>query len=324
MTATSEMSESSKLTTIIPAEHSGWRLDRSLATLFPEYSRARLQVWITQQLVTVDGNAYSRRHIVRGGESVVIQPVIEDVNVENQAEDIALEIAFEDEHLLVLNKPAGLVVHPGAGNRSGTLLNALLHYDHRFSSVPRAGIVHRLDKDTSGLMVAAKSLVTHAALVEQMQNHKIQRHYYAVVRGQLISGGKIDKPIGRHPHDRIKMAISDKGKSAVTHYKIIEKFSRHTWVEAQLETGRTHQIRVHFASINNPLVGDATYAQRVQRVANVAPELNDCLCTFPRQALHAHQLSLRHPVTQQQLQWNARVPEDMELLLGMLRQHSVA
>ena len=316
------MSELSKLMLNIPDEHSGWRLDRSLATLLPEYSRSRLQAWIAKDLVTVDGSIYSRRHIVNGGENVVIQPVEDDVNMQNQAEDIALDIVFEDEHLLVLNKPAGLVVHPGAGNRSGTLLNALLHHDQKFSAIPRAGIVHRLDKNTSGLLVAAKSLVAHTALVEQMQQHEIHRYYYAVVRGQLISGGTVDKPIGRHPHDRVKMAISSKGKPAVTHYKIMEKFLRHTWIEAQLETGRTHQIRVHFAALNFPLVGDSTYGQRVQRVANVVPELNDCLCAFPRQALHAHQLSLQHPVTHQHLQWNAPIPSDMQSLLAILRQHS--
>ena len=284
----SEVSDPNKLTGDIPDDHSGWRLDRSLAALFPEYSRARIQVWIREQLVTVNGGVFPSKHIVCGGEHVVMSPVQEDVNAEFQPENIALDILYEDEHILAINKPAGLVVHPGAGNRSGTLLNALLFYDRKFSNVPRAGIVHRLDKDTSGVMVTAKSLTAHAALVEQMERREIQRYYYAVVRGQLIAGGTIAQPIGRHPHDRTKMAVSAKGKEAVTHYKIVEKFSKHTWVEAKLETGRTHQIRVHFAACNHPLIGDKTYAQRIQRVANVAPELNECLATFPRQALHAH------------------------------------
>ena len=316
------MSESSKLMINIPQEHSGWRLDRSLATLLPEYSRARLQTWITKELVTVDGSVYSQRHIVCGGESVVILPVEDDLNQENRAENIALDIEFEDEYILILNKPPGLVVHPGAGHRSGTLLNALLHYDRQFASVPRAGIIHRLDKNTSGLIVVAKTLTAHTALVEQMRKREIQRCYYAVVRGQLISGGTIDQPIRRHPHDRVKMAISDKGKPAVTYYKVKEKFARHTWVEAQLETGRTHQIRVHFAAINHPLVGDSTYGQRVHRVANVAEELNESLCAFPRQALHAHLLSLPHPVTKQAIRCTAPLPQDMQNLLTVLRQYS--
>ena len=316
------MSEPSKLLLDIPVEHSGWRLDRSLATLLPEYSRARLQGWIAKQLVSVDGSTYSQRHIVNGGESVVILPVEENLNQENKAEKIALDIVHEDEHLLGLNKPAGLVVHPGAGNRTGTLLNALLYHDHQLSSLPRGGIVHRLDKNTSGLIVVAKSLIAHTALVEKMQKREIQRHYYAVIRGQMISGGTIDQPIGRHPNDRVKMAVSAKGKPAVTRYKILEKFSSHTWVEAQLETGRTHQIRVHFAALSHPLVGDNVYGQRVQRVANVSSEFNDFLANFPRQALHAHQLALQHPVTGQKLRWNAPLPGDMERLLKMLRQHS--
>lgn len=316
------MSQPSKLMLTVPCEHSGWRLDRSLATLLPEYSRARLQAWITKELVTVDGAVCPRRHIVTGGERVVVQPLEENVNQQNLAENIELEIVYEDEHMIVLNKPAGLVVHPGAGNRTGTLLNALLHHDRQLSILPRAGIIHRLDKNTSGLIVIARSLVAQTALTEQMQKREILRKYYAIVRGQLISGGTIDQPIGRHPHDRIKMAISAKGKPARTRYKIMEKFGRHTWVEAQLETGRTHQIRVHFASLGHPLVGDSTYGQRVQRVANVPLELNNCLSTFPRQALHAHQLALQHPVTHKQMLWNAEIPEDMQHLLTLLRQYS--
>lgn len=316
------MSEPAKLIVDIPVEHSGWRLDRSLATLLPEFSRARLQDWIAKQLVTVDGSVYSQRHIVNGGESVVILPIEENLNQQNKAEDIALDIIYEDDHLLILNKPAGLVVHPGAGNPTGTLLNALLYHNHQLSSLPRAGIIHRLDKNTSGLIVIARSLIAHTALIEQMQNREIQRYYYAVVRGQMISGGTIDQPIGRHPHDRVKMAVSSKGKPAVTHYKVMEKFSSHTWVEAKLETGRTHQIRVHFAALNFPLVGDSTYGQRVQRVANVSTEFNNFLANFPRQALHAHRLVLQHPVTGQELQWNVPLPDDMERLLEMLRQHS--
>ena len=316
------MSEVTQLRCNIPEEHAGWRLDRSLAKLFPEFSRARIQNWINKDLVTVDGDVFPSKHIVRGGENIVMSPVRDDVNSNNVPEDITLDIIFEDEHLLVINKPAGLVVHPGAGNYSGTLMNALLYYDQQFSTLPRAGIIHRLDKDTSGLMVIAKSLQAHTSLVEKLQSREIERHYYAVVRGQLISGGTIDEPIGRHPQDRTKMAISPKGKPAITHYKIIEKFDRHTWVAAKLETGRTHQIRVHFSSLRHPLVGDATYGQGAQKVANVATELNNCLSTFPRQALHAYQLAFSHPATRQDLKWEIPLPADMENLLETLRQYS--
>lgn len=316
------MSELTQLRCNIPEEHAGWRLDRSLATLFPEFSRARIQNWINKDLVTVDGDVFPSKHTVRGGESIVMSPVQEDINASNEPEDIALDIIFEDEHLLVINKPAGLVVHPGAGNQSGTLMNALLYYNQQFSTLPRAGIIHRLDKDTSGLMVIAKSLQAHTSLVEKMQSREIERHYYAVVRGQLIAGGTISKPIGRHPQDRTKMAISPKGKPAITHYKIIEKFAHHTWVAAKLETGRTHQIRVHFSSLKHPIVGDVTYGQGAQKVANAATELNNCLSIFPRQALHAYQLAFSHPTTKQDLKWEIPLPVDIENLLSTLRQYS--
>lgn len=257
-----------------------------------------------------------------GGESIELQVSTPNIASNNLAEDIDLDIIFEDDELLVLNKPAGMVVHPGAGNSSGTLLNALLHHNQTATALPRAGIVHRLDKDTSGLMVVAKSLIAHSALVDQLQQHQVQRNYYAVVRGQLISGGTIDQPIGRHQHDRIKMAINDRGKPAVTHFRIVEKFQKHTWVEASLETGRTHQIRVHFTALGYPLIGDQTYAPRVQKVANVPTELNDCLVTFPRQALHAHKLAFVHPITEENMQWNAPMPQDMTDLVNVLREHS--
>ena len=318
-----EIFATQKITVTIPDQHRGWRLDRSLAQLLSDYSRARIQAWINELMVTVDGVARPCKYTVIGGEQVEL--LLDDRNVvdsTNQPEDIKLNIVYEDKHLIVINKPAGLVVHPGAGNASGTLLNGLLFHDELFSSLPRAGIVHRLDKDTSGLMVVAKSLVAHSSLVEQLQSHRVRRNYYAVVRGQLISGGTIDEPIGRHKTDRVKMAVSERGKPAVTHYKLVEKFSKHTWIEASLETGRTHQIRVHFAFAGYPLVGDQTYAPRIQKVANVPEALNDVLCEFPRQALHAHQLALIHPVANELMQWQAPMPADMNSLLGMLREHS--
>ncbi|MDW3096334.1 MAG: 23S rRNA pseudouridine(1911/1915/1917) synthase RluD [Gammaproteobacteria bacterium] len=316
------MSEQIKQTIVIPMDHAGLRLDRSLAMLFPEYSRAKIQSWITQELVTVNGKFQVGRFSVTGGEEVELHPVQEDQNTQHLAENIPINIVFEDEHIIVINKPVGLVVHPGAGNHTGTLMNALLHHDKKQSSLPRAGIVHRLDKDTSGVMVVAKSLVAHAALTNMLQERKVERRYYAVVRGQMISGGTIDKPIGRHPHDRTKMAISEKGKPACTHYKIVEKFKRHTWVEAKLETGRTHQIRVHFSAIKYPLIGDAVYAPRMQRVANVPEELNECLCSFPRQALHAFELAFEHPITHKAMKWSTDMPDDMQGLLETLRQHT--
>ena len=316
------MSEQSKLICTIPAEHSGWRLDRSLAAIFTDYSRARIQTWITSDLVTVDGECQQSRYILRGGECVEMLAVQEDINLNCEPENISLDTVYEDEHIVVLNKPAGLVVHQGAGNWTGTLQNALLYHFPEVAALPRAGIVHRLDKDTSGLMVVAKSMAAYTNLVEQMQSRRVHRYYYAVVRGQLISGGVIDRPIGRHPHDRTKMTISTKGKNAVTHYKIKEKFQHHTWIDVRLETGRTHQIRVHFSSLNFPLVGDKTYAQRTQKVAGVSESLNDYLCSFPRQALHAYRLAFNHPVSNKELAWQVAMPSDMEQLLTMLREHS--
>ncbi len=316
------MSDQIKQIITIPTDHAGLRLDRSLAMLLPKYSRSKIQAWITKQLVTVDGEFQAGRFSVVGGEEVILNPVEQDQNTQHDAENIPIDIVFEDDHLMVVNKPVGLVVHPGAGNHTGTLMNALLHYNEQQSLLPRAGIVHRLDKDTSGIMVVAKSLVTHTALTNMLQARLVERRYHAIVRGHMISGGTIDEPIGRHPHDRTKMAISEKGKPACTHYKVVEKFKRHTWVEAKLETGRTHQIRVHFSAKKYPLIGDAVYAPRVQRVANVPQELNECLCSFPRQALHAFELAFEHPVTNQLVKWNSDMPDDMNGLLNTLREHS--
>jgi len=316
------MTEEQLHTIEIPQEHAGSRLDRSLSQLFPDYSRAKLQIWISQQQVRVDGQFKSRRYTVKGGEHIELRIQPEVINIQSQPEDIQLNIVYEDDHLLVIDKIADMVVHPGAGNHSGTILNALLFHSKQQAALPRAGIVHRLDKDTSGLMVVAKSLEAHSSLVESFQAHSIDRRYYAIVRGQLISGGMIDEPIGRHPTDRIKMAVNIKGKEARTHYKIVEKFQRHTWVEAKLETGRTHQIRVHFAHKNMPLVGDSVYAPRIQRVANVPNELNEAICAFSRQALHSYHLAFEHPVSGEALQWTSDLPADMQQLLKALRTHS--
>ena len=316
------MLEDNNYIVIIPHNHAGLRLDKSLATLLPQYSRAKIQSWINLQQVSVDGQFQAGRYSVSGGEKVVLTPIQEDQNDLHQAEDIPLDIVYEDDHLIVINKPAGLVVHPGAGNYQGTLLNALMYHNETQATLPRAGIVHRLDKDTSGIMVAAKSLIAHTGLTNALQTRAIDRYYYAVVRGQLISGGTIDAPIGRHAHDRTKMAVNERGKPASTHYKIIEKFKRHTWVEAKLDSGRTHQIRVHFSYQNHPLVGDSVYAPRVQRVANVPDELNRTLSQFPRQALHAYQLAFEHPVTKEAMSWKIELPNDMQTLIQHLRDYS--
>ena len=316
------MTDQNKRVITIPADHAGLRLDRSLAILFPEYSRARIQAWIVSQQVSVNGVCQASKFSVSGGESIELHPTQDDQNEHHMPENIPLDIQFEDEDLLVVNKPAGLVVHPGAGNRSGTLMNALLYHSEESAKLPRAGIVHRLDKDTSGLMVVAKSMIAHTNLVTLLQEHEVVRKYYALVRGQIISGGSYDDPIGRHPHDRTKMAVSDKGKEARTHFIVKEKFKCHTLVEVSLETGRTHQIRVHFAAKNYPLVGDNVYAPRVQKVANVPAELNQCLCEFPRQALHAFELSFKHPVTSEHMSWQANIPDDMQTLLDTLRKYS--
>ena len=313
-----------KQTSIIPGHHAGLRLDRSLALLFPEYSRARLQGWIANQRISVDGQFRANRYTVAGGEQVELMPVEEDQNPCHQPENIPLEIVFEDQHLMVINKPAGLVVHPGAGHAQGTLLNALLHHHAGLRALPRAGIVHRLDKDTSGLMVVAKSIAAHSHLVNQLQARSVERRYHAIVRGALISGGVLEQPIGRHPYERTKMAVSAKGKPARTHFSVLEKFTFHTWLEAKLETGRTHQIRVHFANIRHPLVGDNVYAPGAQKVANAPDRLNDCLAAFPRQALHAFRLSFQHPLLNQVMKWQADMPADMRELLRVLRQYSCA
>lgn len=316
------MTDQVKLTATIPEDHCGLRLDKSLAILFPDYSRARIQHWISNSHVHVNGETQQNRYKVSGGEAVELQVVLENEEFISAPENIPLDIIHEDDHILVINKPAGLIVHPGAGNHSGTLLNALLYYHQDQSCLPRAGIVHRLDKDTTGLMVVAKSLVAHTALVDMLQKHQVERRYYAIVRGQVISGGTFNDPIGRHPTERTKMAVSDKGKPACTHFTVVKKYMRHTWVDARLETGRTHQIRVHFATHNFPLIGDGVYAPRIQRVANVPAELNEALYQFPRQALHAYQLAFEHPQSKQTMCWNVPLPADMQALIDKLDTYS--
>ena len=301
------------------------RFDQVLAKLLPEYSRSRLQDWITQEQVKLDGVPATIKQKVWGGEAIEVMPQSHPAEQPYQAEDIALNIVFEDDSILVLNKPAGLVVHPGSGNWEGTLLNALLHHAPQLSEIPRAGIVHRLDKDTSGLLVAAKTLIAQTALVRQLQARTVQREYYALVYGEVLRAGTVDAPMGRHPSQRTKMAIVEDGKPAVTHYDIAERFSTTstgsgqgcTLLRCKLETGRTHQIRVHLASIRHPLVGDSIYIKGAQKCP---PEMRAILAAFPRQALHAAQLGLEHPATGEWLEWQAPLPEDMAQLLTSIRQ----
>ncbi|WP_455233829.1 23S rRNA pseudouridine(1911/1915/1917) synthase RluD [Thiogranum longum] len=315
------MPETIQLKSRIPPVAAGRRLDQVLAELFPDYSRSRLQQWIKQGWVSLDGQSVTAKYRVMGGERVEIQGQLE---VANQVgpEDIPLDIRFQDEYLLVLNKPAGLVVHPAAGNPAGTLQNALLHYDADLALLPRAGIVHRLDKDTSGLMVVARNLMAHKSLVEQLQARSVRREYLALVQSVLTAGGTVDAPIGRHPRDRLRMAVVQSGKPAVTHYRVLERFAAHTLIRVFLETGRTHQIRVHMAYIHCPLVGDPLYGGRLKLPRGASDELRNALTGFHRQALHAARLALVHPASGETVSWEAEMPEDFESLLKVLRSES--
>ena len=307
----------------IPPSAAGRRFDQALAELFPDFSRSRLTAWVKSGDVLLDGVMVLPRYIVRGDEVVTLhaQPT---QAVELAPESIALDIRYEDAEVLVINKPAGLVVHPGAGQPGGTLQNALLHHDARLVEIPRAGIVHRLDKDTSGLMVVARTLRAHTALVEQLQARAVHRQYEAVAFGAMIAGGKVDAPVGRHPHDRVKQAVveEDSGRAAVTHYRVRERFRAHTLVECRLETGRTHQIRVHMAHIRHPLVGDAVYGSRLKLPKAATPELVEALRTFRRQALHAEKLEFEHPKTRKPVSVIAERPADLEQLVRTLREDS--
>ncbi len=302
----------------------GWRLDQSLAKLFPKYSREQLKAWIKQGAVQVNGNIIKQpRFKVHGSEYVIVQAQpTEQCRWEAQA--IALDVVFEDEHILIINKPAGLVVHPGAGNPDQTLVNALLHHAECLKQLPRAGIVHRLDKDTTGLLVIAKNLAAHFFLVNAMQAREIARHYYALVHGNIIAGSTIDEPIGRHSSNRTKMAITSSGKEAITHYRVEERFTNYTLLDVQLETGRTHQIRVHLNHINHPIVGDLTYKRGHTIPGSASEPLKAALQNLKRQALHAHQLSLPHPDSKEIMTFSAPIPDDMQTLINVLtkaRQH---
>ncbi len=302
----------------IKPEQAGQRLDQTLAQLFPDYSRSRLQQWVKEGLVKVDGQILRPRDKVQEGERIELEARLEE-QVECHPQSIPLDLIFEDEQLLVINKPAGLVVHPAVGNRDGTLQNALLNYDATLIQLPRAGIVHRLDKETSGLLVVARTLMAHKSLVEQLQAREVKREYRAIVKGVLVAGGTVDAPIGRHPVHRVKQAVVPGGKPAVTHYRVLERFAHHSDLRINLETGRTHQIRVHMAHIRHALVGDPVYGGRLQMPAAATPDMQHALRRFRRQALHAKRLGLKHPATGEWVEWEIPLPQDMMALLEVLR-----
>jgi 23S rRNA pseudouridine1911/1915/1917 synthase len=304
----------------IPPSAAGRRLDQALAEMFPDYSRSRLTAWVKSGDVLLDGAEAIPRQIVRGGEIVSLN-ARRGQEVPMRPEEIEIDIRYEDADLLVINKPAGLVVHPGAGQAAGTLQNALLHFDAKLAEIPRAGIVHRLDKDTSGVMVVARSLRAHTGLVAALQARDVHRQYEAVILGALIAGGSVDAPIGRHPRDRLKQAIVEEpaGKPALTHYRVRERFRAHTLVECRLETGRTHQIRVHMAHVKHPLVGDVTYNHGLKLPKGATSELVDALRGFRRQALHAEKLEFAHPVGGDLVSVSVERPADLEGLVRALR-----
>ena len=310
------------LTASVPDELAGMRLDQCLAEMFPDYSRSKLQTWLKDGRVLVDGEQRKGREKLDGGEEIELDAEAEQV-VEYEAEDIPLDIVHEDESLLIVNKPAGLVVHPAVGNWTGTLVNALLNHAPHLDTLPRAGIVHRIDKETSGLLMVAKTLQAHNSLVEQLQQRSIHREYLALVKGWMTAGGTVDQPIGRHPVDRKRNAVRRDGKDAVTHYRLEQRFKRHTLIRVKLETGRTHQIRVHMSHINYPLVGDQVYGGRFQMPAECNPALAEALRNFKRQALHATKLGLDHPETGDYMEWEQAMPEDMQNLIKLLTENEL-
>jgi 23S rRNA pseudouridine1911/1915/1917 synthase len=311
------MTDPIRLTLTIPPETAGQRLDQVLSELLSEYSRTRIKTWIESGQVLVNGGQLRPKDKVVGGERVEVNALLADA-VPVAPEVIDLEIAFKDKHLLVINKPAGLVVHPGAGNAGGTLQNALLHFDANLAQLPRGGIVHRLDKDTTGLLVVARTLETHTALTRMLEAREIEREYEAICVGVMTGGGHVDAPIGRHPVDRLRQAIREDGREAVTHYRVLHRYRGHTHIRLQLETGRTHQIRVHMAHIHYPLVGDRVYGGRLLLPKGASGDLIEAIRGFKRQALHAARLAFEHPATGKPVDVTATIPTDMQSLLGAL------
>lgn len=314
------MKESASLQLVVPGNLGGQRLDLALQQMLPDHSRSRLQAWIKEELVLLDGKPTTAKTKVWGGEKLDITPPKNAQENAFEPEDIPLDVVYEDDALIIINKPAGLVVHPAAGNWSGTLLNALLFHWPALKEVPRAGIVHRLDKDTSGLLVVAKTLEAQTSLVRQLQARTVKREYRAIVWGQLWRNGRVDQPVGRHPHHRTKMAVIRRGRPAITHYEILERFGTNTYLRCNLETGRTHQIRVHLQHLKAPMVGDPLYG-----IGNIiphkmmTPELREVIGNFKRQALHAIKLGLIHPVTNEAMELQIELADDMRELLEAMR-----
>lgn len=296
----------------------GKRLDLALSETFEEYSRSRIQDWVKQGFVKVNEQVItSNKHKMAGFELVEVNAEVE-VAGDWEAEAIELNIVYEDDDLLVVNKPTGLVVHPGAGNQQGTMVNALLHHVPQLQNLPRAGIIHRLDKETTGLLVVAKTIGAHTSLVDQLQKREFTREYDALVNRVMVSGNSIDAPIGRHPTKRTAMAVIPDGRRAITHFRVAEKFLDHTHLKLRLETGRTHQIRVHMSYLKFPIVGDPLYSGRYRVPNRITPELKEILGKFKRQALHASLLGLKHPTTGDYIEWTAPMPADMQKLRDAL------
>lgn len=304
---------------IVPIAHMGERLDRVIAELCPQFSRSQLQKWIKSGDILLNGKEANVRDKISGDDKIIVRPILQ-AKITDLPESISLHIVYEDEHLLVINKPAGLVVHPGAGNQNGTLVNGLLAHNTEQKNLPRAGIVHRLDKDTTGLMMVAKTLETHNALVNQLQEREVKREYLALVCKEVIAGDTIEANIGRHARDRKKMAVhtTGAGKFAVTHYRVEQRLLNHTLLRVNLETGRTHQIRVHLSWKHMPILGDRVYGGRTKVPANIDQELREQLQRFNRQALHATRLTIQHPHTGETISWEIEAPEDMQNLIDNL------
>jgi 23S rRNA pseudouridine1911/1915/1917 synthase len=312
------MSEQLQLEDVIPDEYAGMRLDQALAQIFSDYSRGQLTKWIKAGYVSVDQQQIRPRDAVSGGEHIVINAAIERVDDTWVAEDINLDIIHEDDDVLILNKEAGMVVHPGAGNQNGTLVNALLNHAPQLEAIPRAGIVHRIDKGTTGLLMIAKTLQAHNSLVNQLQERSVLREYQAIAMGVMTAGGTVDEPVGRHPIDRKRMAVTASGKHAVTHYRVEQRFRTHTHIRCKLETGRTHQIRVHMAHAHYPLLGDPVYGGRLRLPKGASDSCVTALKGFRRQALHAGLLGFIHPASEQEVSWRVDMPEDMLNVLDLL------
>lgn len=315
------MASSERIDRVIPSDCAGMRLDQALTVVLPDYSRSRLQQWLKTGRLRIDGQCWRPRDRVAGGEKVSGELALAE-ETQAAAQNIPLTLCYQDNDLVVVDKPAGLVAHPAAGNRDGTLVNALLHHFPELAALPRAGLVHRLDKDTTGLLVVARNLRAHTALGAQLQARRIEREYQAVVNGIPITGGTVDAPIGRHPVDRQRMAVVSGGKPAVTHYRVLQRFRAHALLSVRLETGRTHQIRVHMAHARFPLLGDPVYGGRLRLPPGASPRYTEAIQKFSRQALHAVRLALTHPTTGQWLEWRAKTPADLTDLLSALSEDS--